>query len=396
MRLSVPYMFLQPVISCSQAKDSFCRMGLFASCFKGATVLVSLHFQREWITTDMAIKFEYYHEGLEEVPKLSVDGTVPNSVHFSHWQGNETPAAVKADTSTEIALNLVGSPEWSELTRGIELVTNNHFDTDGVLSVWTMLTGARALDLRGQLIAAAEAGDFSEFTNENAVRASIVIQGSDQPVPEEGPGSPLARYLAGEAVSDEARAYALVLPEVERVLTRTDDYELLWRGAWERIAAALESFARGASRVEEDEETGLSVVVLAPELFGPAGFSPTRHGAPYTAISRYARGQVYLIAAPMSDGRWSYRADYPYYSWAETVVRPRITRRDFAPLVAHLNELESNKEGRWQLDRSELASAFKFVDRSGRLSGSGLAPERVAEATRAVLRGDTESVSVGA
>ena len=344
----------------------------------------------------MAMKFEYYHEGLEEVPKLSVDGTVPNSVHFSHWQGNETPAAVKADTSTEIALNLVGSPDWRELTRGIELVTNNHFDTDGVLSVWTMLTGARALDLHGQLVAAAEAGDFSEFTNEDAVRASIVIQGSDQPVPDEGPGSPLARHLAGEAVSDEARAYALVLPEVERVITRTDDYEPLWRGAWERIAAALESFARGASRVEEDEETGLSVVVLAPELFGPAGFNPTRHGAPYTAISHYARGQVYLNAEPMRDDRGSYRADYPYYSWAETVVRPRIARRDFAPLVAHLNELESNKGGRWQLDRSELASAFKFVDRSGRLGDSGLAPERVAEVMRAALRGATESVSVGA
>jgi hypothetical protein len=59
---------------------------------------------------------------------LSVDGTVDNSIHFSHWEGN-VPAEVKADTSTEIALNLVASPNRAQLTQGIELVTNNHFDT---------------------------------------------------------------------------------------------------------------------------------------------------------------------------------------------------------------------------------------------------------------------------
>ena len=111
--------------------------------------------------------FEFYHDGLAGVPKLSVDGTVDNAIHFSHWEGNETPAQLKADTSTEIALNLVAAANRDELTRGIELVTNNHFDTDGLLSVWTVLTGERALELRDQLIAAAEAGDFSEFTNEN-------------------------------------------------------------------------------------------------------------------------------------------------------------------------------------------------------------------------------------
>ncbi len=173
------------------------------------------------------MRFEFYHDGLADVPKLSVDGTVDNAIHFSHWEGNETPSQLKADTSTEIALNLVAAPNQNELTRGIELVTNNHFDTDGVLSVWTVLTGERALDLRDQLIAAAEAGDFSEFSNESGVRASIAIQGSDQPTPGEDSGSPLASHLAGENVIDDARAYELVLPEVERLLTHTNEYESL-------------------------------------------------------------------------------------------------------------------------------------------------------------------------
>jgi hypothetical protein len=330
------------------------------------------------------MRFEFYHSGLDNVSKLSVDGTVSNSIHFSHWEGNQTPPAVKADTSTEIALNLVASPNRHELTRGIELVTNNHFDTDGVLSVWTVLTGEHALELRDKLIPAAEAGDFSEFTNEHAIRASIAIQGSDQPTPGEESASPLATYLAGENVDDDARAYDLVLPEVERLLTRTDDYEPLWRNAWERIATAIDSFERGSSRVQELEDVNLSLITLAPEVFSPNGFNPTRHAAPYTAISRYAKGQLFLVTTPLEDG-WAYRIDYPYYSWAETSVRPRIQRRGFTQLLAKLNQLDAANLGRWRPDNSEMTSAFKFLGSDGKLTPSALAPDEVAKVVRAEL-----------
>ncbi len=248
------------------------------------------------------MRFEFYHAGLNDVPKLSVDGTVDNSIHFSHWQGNETPEEVKADTSTEIALNLVASPNRDILTQGVELVTNNHFDTDGVLSVWTVLAGQRALQLSDELIPAAEAGDFSEFSSVDGVRASIVIQGSDQPSPEAEPGSPLAGFLAGETVGDEARAYELVLPEVERILTKTNEYEHLWREPWTQIEAALESFERGASKVIEFAEVNISLITLAPEVFSPSGFNPTRHAAPFTAISHFAKGQLFVITTSVNGG----------------------------------------------------------------------------------------------
>ena len=32
------------------------------------------------------MRFEFYHPGLDGVEKLSVDGTVSNSIHFSHWE----------------------------------------------------------------------------------------------------------------------------------------------------------------------------------------------------------------------------------------------------------------------------------------------------------------------
>jgi len=324
------------------------------------------------------MRFEFYTEALDNVPKLSVDGTVDNSIHFSHWQGNTTPAEVKADTSTEIALNLVASPNRAELTRGIDLVTNNHFDTDGVLSVWTVLTGERALAHRELLIAAAEAGDFSEHSSDDGVRVSIAVQGSDQASPNNDDGSPLARLLAGEEVDDDARAYELVLPEVERLLTNINAYESLWREGWNSVAAAIESFERGKSSVTEYSD--ISLVTLAPELFDGAGFSPTKHAAPYTAISKFAKAAFFLIAIPTTGG-WFYRLDYPYYSWAETVVRPRIERRDLTNALALLNDKEANRDGRWQIDNREMTSAVKFLS-NATLAASRLEPDDVAEILR--------------
>lgn len=326
------------------------------------------------------MRFQFYSEAIADAPKLSVDGTVDNAIHFSHWQGNQTPASVKADTSTEIALNLVAAPDRIGLTQGIELVTNNHFDTDGVLSVWSVLNGGRALGLRDRLIAAAEAGDFSEFSSRDGVRASIVIQGSDSPTDKSG--SPLALQLAGEASVSEERSYQLVLPHVEDVITNTDKYEPLWRASWARVERALDSFAGGCSRVQQVPGTQVCLVMLAPDVFSPEGFDPSLHAFPFTAISHYARGELFVITTPLHDG-WAYRIDYPYYSWAETVVRPRIERRDFTSLLLRLNELEQSNG--WRLDAGELASAIKFSDGNNGLLPSKLGPDVVAEYLRTFL-----------
>jgi hypothetical protein len=311
------------------------------------------------------MRFQYYSEALDNVPKLSVDGTVPNSIHFSHWEGNTTPPEVKADTSTEIALNLVASPNRAALTNNIDLVTNNHFDTDGVLSVWTVLNGERALEFRDLLVSAAEAGDFSEHSSDDGVRVSIAIQGRDQAGSNNDDASPFAGLLAGHEVHDDARAYELVLPEVERLLGNVNAYESLWRDGWDSVAAALESFARGESKVVEDRESRISIITLAPDLSNP-----------HYAIAKHARGEMFLIATPTTGG-WFYRLDYPYYSWAETVVRPRIPRRDLTNALAILNEKEGNRDGRWKTDNREMTSAVKFLDAGRALAVSRLEPHEV-------------------
>jgi hypothetical protein len=121
---------------------------------------------------------------------------------------------------------------------------------------------------------------------------------------------------------------------------------------------------------------------LAPEIFGPSGFDPSRDAAPFTAVSHHARGELFLIATPFKNG-WAYRIDYPYYSWAETVVRPKIARRDLSQALKQLNELEQNSSASWKVDSAELASAAKFSDENGKLAASMLQPEAVTNTIRA-------------
>lgn len=330
------------------------------------------------------MRFEFYTDALENTPKLSVDGVVPNSIHLSHWEGNDTPAELKADTSTEIALNLVASPRRDDFTRGVDLVVNNHFDCDGVLSCWTVLVGERALEYRDVLIAAAEAGDFSEHSSDDGVKVSIAIQGAEQSSPNNDDGSPLAQMLAGREFAtriadNDALAYELIFPEVERLVSNVGAYEPLWREGWKNVARAIESFERRRSQVREFADSRISLVTLAPEIFDGSGFSPTRHSAPFTAISKFARGEMFLIAIPTSGG-WFYRLDYPYYSWAETLVRPKIVHRDLSEALLSLNAKETNREGQWKRDNSEMTSAVKFFDKDGSLGVSRLEPDQVVQA----------------
>jgi hypothetical protein len=97
------------------------------------------------------------------------------------------------------------------------------------------------------------------------------------------------------------------------------------------------------------------------------------------AIAKHARGEMFLISTPTTGG-WFYRLDYPYYSWAETVVRPAIPRRDLTNALTMLNQRETNRDGRWKTDNRALTAAVKFLDAGGALAVSRLAPDEVVAA----------------
>lgn len=315
--------------------------------------------------------FRYFTDALTEVPKLCVDGLLPGvGLHLSHWDGNTTPAHLKADTSTEIALNFVRAEPRPSIT----LVSNNHFDTDGALSVWAALEGERALEHRALLVAAAEAGDFCELSSEAGVRVSLALQGTDDaPWP-----------LAPGAAGDEARAYDAVLPRIGELLRDPGAFEALWRAGWDRLMVGVDSFERGASTAANLLDGRLSVVVLDPAIARGGRFHPTSGDLPSMAISTRARGEWIAIAAPRADG-WTWRVERAFHAWADTVVRTRYRRRPAAPAVAALAAREPAGRGAWRAGRGSMGPVLAYVDVDGAPAVSRLSPDELAAALAPVL-----------
>ena len=166
-------------------------------------------------------RFEFIEESYQgEVPAISCDGLV-RGCHLTHWQGNRTPRRYKADTSTEIALSFVVSSEARD-NWATAVAVNNHFDTDGVLSVWTLLDPESALTRRDLLVAAAEAGDFDEWP---AIDAGLWLDA--------------AIRALGSRAGDDAAAYQTVLSQLPELIDGIDERQDLWCAEWEVLQAAV-------------------------------------------------------------------------------------------------------------------------------------------------------------
>ena len=123
-------------------------------------------------------QFVPFGESSPAWPSLSCDGKVPGTtMDLTHWTNNETPDSIYADTSTEIALNFAHAravqSAWREHDDAV--VVNNHYDADGVLSVYACVNPKHALTHRALMIAAAEAGDFGEWSSDDGVKLELAI-----------------------------------------------------------------------------------------------------------------------------------------------------------------------------------------------------------------------------
>ena len=244
-----------------------------------------------------------------DAPAISCDGLVPGAaLDLTHWQGNRTPQRFKADTSTEIALNFVGSPEavkqWADA-----VVVNNHFDTDGLLSIWVLLDPEQSAACRDLLVAAAEAGDFDEWP---ALERGLWLDAA-------------IRALACGA-ADDAVAYQTVLPELPNLIRRLDERRDLWGREWDELQAAVVALELGRLRAESHGAIG---VMIHP---------PGQPEAPGPLLARrfLPAAQRYLLAFEREDGRYDYRYECPHYAWADTVVRPVLPQPNANALVAAL------------------------------------------------------------
>jgi hypothetical protein len=116
-----------------------------------------------------------------KAPNVIVDrqGNDATVLVLSHWPRNRTPAELKADSSTEIAINYLRSPERERYRRNAEAVSNNHYDVDGLMSMWAVLNPEAALEHVELLVATGECGDFDRWSGEHATKIACALYGME-------------------------------------------------------------------------------------------------------------------------------------------------------------------------------------------------------------------------
>ena len=267
---------------------------------------------------------------LEGVPNVVVDGRGNEAtvLVLSHWPRNRTPPELRADSSTEIVLNYLRSPRRDEYRADAEAVSNNHYDVDGLMSVWAMLEPEAALQRAERLVAVGECGDFDRWSGERATKVTCALYGLES-LP-----SPVRRGLAGQRdyLDRTAYLYRETLPLVRALLDDVDRFEEYWRDEFGKVEAGRALFARGEATVQETPELDLAVFELPQPVHDIALYEQT-------ACSR--------VALVIGDDR--YQARYRYESWVELQSRRPPPRIDLQPFADRLQAIEGNP-GEWVAD----------------------------------------------
>ena len=150
------------------------------------------------------------YDRLDGIPHVIVDGqALPGSrLVLSHQPGAPTPRALLADTSAEIVLNFLRLPDWREQLAGVEAISNDHFDLDGLLAAWALIAPDEATARAARVAEAARAGDFNRYQEDFAAQLACLTRGTA-----EWPATPAGRSLAGlSGFARDAALYTDLLP----------------------------------------------------------------------------------------------------------------------------------------------------------------------------------------
>ncbi len=114
------------------------------------------------------------YEELDGRPNVVVDGSPADGtvLCLSHWPGIVSPLRFAADLSAQMAFAYLDAYDPHESATA---VSNNHFDQDGLVSLYALVHPDRALARQGLLIDIARAGDFATFDGRDAARISMAL-----------------------------------------------------------------------------------------------------------------------------------------------------------------------------------------------------------------------------
>ena len=274
------------------------------------------------------MRYHPYHQ-LEGRPHVVVDGSPTDGtvLTVTHWPGHPPPEVLAADTSAAMAFRLL---EHRHLFAGAEVVSNNHFDQDGLVSIHALVDPDAALARRAFLEDVARAGDFAVFRDRDAAHVSMV----------------LSAWAAGRGDlqlpdGDDAQTAALYAEWVERLpeLCETiGQHRHMWAPEDATLAASEAAIASGRVTVAERPDVDLAVVDVPADA--PAAGGHRFGGRWETGLHPMAvhNATVRFVVATVR-GR-TYDVELRYESWVQYRSRPLRLRRDLAPLATRLQNEE--------------------------------------------------------
>jgi hypothetical protein len=299
-----------------------------------------------------------------EIPNVMADGApMPSTVlSLSHWPVSPTPAELAHDLSAGSGFAFLDSKKrWP----AAGAITTDHYDQDGLVTVFAVSHPELARPRRRELLAVAEAGDFAVADAPEAARVAFALAslGSFG----DGAGSsPLDGSMHG--------------PALGHLVEWVDDPDCC-RSRWEDEEAFVtwSDAALDAGRFELSERPDLDLAVVAARAgLGAGGMgvewrqhwefthradSPLHPVALYRRIAQ--RFRVLFLTPPR------YELRFRYETWVRLASRRPMLRPDVLPLAERLSAMEPEGQ-RWN-----FTGAASLVPRLAPAGPSALAPEDV-------------------
>ncbi|MEQ1801123.1 MAG: DUF6687 family protein [Gammaproteobacteria bacterium] len=272
------------------------------------------------------------------LPNIVVDGApLPSTLlTLSHWPNNQSPPALKRDTSTATVFAYLDAPD---LHQSVPWVTNNHFDEDGLFGMYALTEPERALPDRELLVAGSFAGDFGIVTDRDGARLCFAVEALTDP--EVSP-------LPAEIFAETDRVAALYTAMLESLPSLLRD----WRDGWprfgdlwalqdEHFTASRGLLADGVVTLVEHPALDLAVVRIPAYL--------RRRTARRYLVDEFAAVHPFAINSATQRTRIlrvqgaHYEFEYRYESWVQLASRRVPCRVRLDGLAARLNELDGGQ-----------------------------------------------------
>jgi hypothetical protein len=272
-------------------------------------------------------------------PNVIVDGAANahTVLTLSHWPDSNTPEILKDDLSAQIVFRYLDRPQ---LHVSASIVSNNHFDQDGLIGIYCLLHPSAAQSQRALLIDIAAAGDFATYQFREAARAAFVLAAFADP-----DLSPLDSKIFRERYPTMAgRLYQELLPRLPEIVNYTDSFRSYWEQEDAMLNESEAMIRSGAIQIEEIPDLDLAVVTLPESLLGRKAhrFTSNRSAACHPmALNNVIRSFRVLLMQGQS-----YELQYRYESWVQYISRKPLPRIDLTPLA---DEFSATEQGaaRW-------------------------------------------------